>query len=261
MIRAVLPAALARLSHVATARFAARILTTADRSALAALRAAVVGAQLLQPDCYRFEAEQPGFPENHLGADGVGEAGLIVGLFDEATQALAAYGALTLAPPDPVVARLGEALQMPQTTCADIAFFSSAMVDNAWRGHGLHDHLIQFRTDVAQAMGRRHLVTTIWPGNHPSWGHMTARGFHGKTLLDVSGGQMRLILHRDLAAAPPHCDPLTRHVAALEDLPRQAALFAAGHWLWRRLRRDGAVFAELARPAPTSGVAGSLRPA
>ncbi len=33
-------------------------------------------------------------------------------------------------------------------------------------------------------------------------------------------------------------------------LVEQAPLFDAGYWLWRRVMRDGAVFAELARPAP-----------
>lgn len=240
--------ALDRLSSALAPSIEARFLTTSDLPALEALRREVVTGQLFKPECYRFDAEPKDFPGNHLGQSSAGESGVIVGLFDKASSILIAHAALTLDLPDLVKTRFAEALHLPKGEGRRLASLASAMVHRDWHGSGLHHHLIQFRIDLAEALGYRHLTTTIWPGNHPSWAHMTAHGFRGKSLVEVYGGHIRLLLHRDLASVSDRYDPDTRRLVDVEDLALYEELLASGRWLWRRLAHGDGLFAEFGHP-------------
>ena len=224
-----------------------RLLSTADAPALASLRRTVIERQLDSPDCYRLEAESPAFPASHLGPWGMGDQGLITGLFD-AEQELIAYGALTL--PAPGELSRADVLAIPPAEPDNLAYLASAMVRADWRGRGLHHCLIAWRQSLAQSLRRRHLLAAVWPGNHQSWGHLVAHGLPAKKLSPIGNGLTRLILHRDLEAPLPQPDPASRLLIPLDQLAAQEARFAAGYWLWRRIMATDDVFGVLARPRP-----------
>ena len=221
-----------------------RLLSTADAPALAKLRRTVIEHQLDSPDCYRLEAETPAFPASHLGPWGMGDQGLIVGLFD--AEELIAYGALTL--PAPGEPRHADVLALPPGERDNIAHLASAMVRGDWRGRGLHHCLIAWRQSLAQSLRRRHLVAAAWPGNHQSWGHLVAHGLPAKKLARIGNGLTRLVLHRDLEAPLPQPDPASRLLIPHDQLAFQEARFAAGYWLWRRIMTRDGVLGVLARP-------------
>lgn len=227
-----------------------RLLSTADTPALARLRLEVVSRQLADPNCYRLEAESPDFPASHLGQAGTGEKGLIAGLFDDA-GVLIGYGALTL--PGPGEPTRADLLDLPSAQRSLVAYLASAMVRADWQHHGLHHALVEWRLELAGALGRRHAVSAVWPGNHQSWGHLLAHGLRGKKLARVEKGLLRLVVHRDLAVPPPLPDPLSLRLIPLALLPDQMVLFEEGYWLWRRLRRPDHILAEFAQPRPEEG--------
>lgn len=227
-----------------------RLLTDADAALLAELRREVVSRQLPDPNCYRVEAESPDFPPSHLGPHGPGEKGVIAGLFSDGGE-LIAYAALTL--PRPGEVNHGDALGLPPDQRDQVAYLASAMVRADWRGRGLHHGLVIWRLQLAAALGRRHAIAATWPGNYQSWGHFCAHGMLGERLILVGEGLLRLAAHRDLAAPAPVIDPATRRLVIVSALADQGALFDAGYRLWRRVRRDDGVFAELARPLPVAG--------
>ncbi len=239
--------ALRRLTDSLPVEVNGRLLCIDDAAALARLRLDVVTRQLADPNCYRLEAESPDFPLSHLGQEGPGAKGVIAGLFDS-SGVLIGYGALTLP-------RLGEPtradlLDLPSEQRHLVAYLASAMVRVDWQHHGLHHALIDWRLALADAMGHRHAVSAVWPGNHQSWGHLVAHGLQGKKMARVEQGLQRLVLHRDLAATAPTPDRGSLRLVPLAELADQEGLFERGYWLWRRLRRPEGILAELARPWP-----------
>lgn len=242
--------ALAPLVASLPAGVSGRLLSSADAPALARFRAEVVGRQLADPNCYRLEAESPDFPASHLGQAGAGVKGVMAGLFDD-TGVLIAYGALTL--PRPGEPSRADLLDLPADQRSLVAYLASAMVRADWQQRGLHHALVAWRLVLAGALGRRHAVSAVWPGNHQSWGHLLAHGLRGKKMARVEKDLIRLVVHRDLAAPPPLPDPLSLRLIPLALLPDQTALFDEGYWLWRRLRRPDHILAEFARPRPREG--------
>ena len=242
--------ALFRLAAFLPAGVSGRLLSSADAEVLAGLRLEVVTRQLADPNCYRLEAESPDFPASHLGEAGPGEKGVIAGLFDPA-RVLIGYAALTL--PRPGESSRADLLDLPADQRHLVAYLASAMVRADWQKHGLHHALVEWRLILAGALGRRHAVSAVWPGNHQSWGHLVAHGLRGKKLARVEKGLLRLVVHRDLLAPPPLPDPLSLRLIPLALLADQMVLFDEGYWLWRRLRRPDHILAELARPLPEEG--------
>ncbi|MBK8639632.1 MAG: GNAT family N-acetyltransferase [Chromatiaceae bacterium] len=242
--------ALARLAALLPAGVSGRLLCAADADTLAGLRFEVVSRQLADPNCYRLEAESPDFPASHLGQAGPGEKGVIAGLFDT-TGVLIGYAALTL--PGPGEPSRADLLNLPSAQRSLVAYLASAMVRADWQKHGLHHALVEWRLILAGALGRRHAVSAVWPGNHQSWGHLVAHGLRGKKLARVEKGLLRLVVHRDLLAPPPLPDPLSLRLIPLALLADQMVLFDEGYWLWRRLRPPDHILAELARPLPEEG--------
>lgn len=220
-----------------------RLLDKADADRLTDFRARIV-AGLPDPDFYRMAGESGDFVRDHLsGPDG---GGVVAGVFDQSGE-MAAYGALGL--PQPGMLNRGEQLGLPVGELPLVAHISSAMVRPDWHGNGLHHRLLDWRISVAALSGRRHLLTTVSPRNHQSWGHLAAHGILAKRLIDVGGGLIRLLVHRDLTRAPQAVADLAAHRRiAVERLADQSALFDAGCWLWRRERQGDAVFAVLAPP-------------
>jgi hypothetical protein len=246
-----LPAdAMRRLTAALPAGVSGRVLTTADALTLDGFRREVVSRQLPDPDCYRLEAHGPDFPLSHLGQAGPGDAGLILGLM-AGDGSLIGYGALTLPPPgEPNRAAV---LNLPLTQRDQVADLESAMVRTDWRGRGLHKVLIDWRLSMALALGRRHVVCAVWPGNHQSWGHLLAKGLQGKQLVRVRGGWVRLLTHRDLEAPAPVPDLTTVQRVLINQLASQEGLFDQGYWLWRRVPGEEGLLAELARPCLGEG--------
>jgi len=239
--------ALIRLTNSLPVEVNGRLLCVGDAAALARLRLEVVSQQLVDPNCYRLEAESPDFPLSHLGQEGSGAKGVIAGLFDSA-GALIGYGALTL--PRSGEPSRADLLDLPSDQRHLVAYLASAMVRLDWQHHGLHHALIDWRLALADAMGRRHAVSAVWPGNHQSWGHLAAHGLQGKKMARVEGGLLRLVAHRDLAGTPPTPDHDRLRLVPVEELADQGELFDQGYWLWRRIRRPEGSYAELARPTP-----------
>lgn len=235
------------LQAPSTASLRGRLLTAADAVDLATLRQTVINRQLANPDCYRLEAESPDFPASHLGPRGLGEKGLIAGLFD-AEGTLIAYGALTL--PAPGEPSRADVLSLPPAQRDQIAYLASAMVRADWRVRGLHHLLIEWRLSLAHSLQRRHLVSAAWPGNHQSWGHLVAHGLVAKKLVRVGNGLKRLVLHRDLDTPLPQLEPASRILINLDQLASQEPRFDEGYWLWRRILVPDGIYGEMARPSP-----------
>jgi len=220
-------AAAARLTGLATELpdgLNARILDGDDHDRLADFRVRIV-ATLDDPDHYRMAGEVGNFVTDHLG-----DRGVTAGIFRDGR--LVAYGALGL--PGPQDPNRGRDLDLPDGELALVAHMSSAMVDPAERGRGLHHRLIDWRLEVAQALGRRHLLTTVSPRNHGSWGHLAVHGLHARRLVQAGGDLVRLLVHRDLAETP-HFDTATAALVAVEELSARPDLFERGGRVWARV--------------------------
>ncbi|PWC83845.1 hypothetical protein TSH100_20025 [Azospirillum sp. TSH100] len=200
-----------------------RLLDPDDAGLLADFRVRVV-AMLEDPDYYRMAGEVGSFVADHLG-----DRGLAAGIFRRTT--LVAYGALGL--PGPEDPNRGRDLDLPEAELPLVAHLSSAMVDPAERGRGLHHRLIDWRIEVADALGRRHLVTTVSARNHASWSHLARHGLYPKRLVRVGGDLVRLLVHRDFAADPVF-DPATAELVPVEELTARPDLFGRGQ-IWGRV--------------------------
>jgi hypothetical protein len=242
--------ALFRLAAFLPAGVSGRLLSSADAEVLAGLRLEVVTRQLADPNCYRLEAESPDFPASHLGEAGPGEKGVIAGLFDPA-RVLIGYAALTL--PRPGEPSRADLLDLPAAQRHLVAYLASAMVRADWQNHGLHHALVEWRLDLAGALGRRHAVSAVWPGNHQSWGHLVAHGLRGKKLARVEQGCCAWCSIAIWRRPRPCRTPGPSRLIPLALLADQMALFDEGYWLWRRLRRPEGIQAEFARPLPRGG--------
>ncbi|SMH52454.1 GNAT family N-acetyltransferase [Azospirillum agricola] len=201
-----------------------RMLDPDDHDRLADFRVRVV-ATLDDPDHYRMAGEVGNFVADHLG-----ERGVTAGIFHGGR--LVAYGALGL--PGPEDPNRGRDLDLPEDALALVAHMSSAMVDPAERGRGLHHRLIGWRLEVAEALGRRHLLTTVSPRNHRSWGHLAGHGLHPRRLVRAGGDLVRLLVHRDLARTPVF-DTGTAALVAVEELAGRPDLFERGGRVWARV--------------------------
>nr|WP_211113825.1 GNAT family N-acetyltransferase [Azospirillum picis] len=207
----------------------ARMMDLDDSRALADFRVRVV-AMLDDPDHYRMAGEVGNFVADHLG-----ELGLTAGIFRG--DRLVAYGALGLPGADDP--NRGRDLDLPEEELSSVAHMSSAMVDPSERGRGLHHRLIDWRIEVAEALGRRHLLTTVSPRNHRSWGHLAGHGIYPKRLIRVGGDLVRLLVHRDFTADPVF-DPSSAGLVAVEELSGRWDVFEGGH-VWGRIAAgDGA---------------------
>lgn len=222
-----------------------RVLNLADAHLLEAFRHEVTDRQLPDVNCYRLDAHAPDFPLSHLGPTGPGVKGLIGGLFADG-DILIGYGALSL--PQAGQPNRADILNLKDGGGDRIADLESAMVHNDWRGQGLHHALIQWRLALASALGRRHVVCAVWPGNHWSWMNLLDHHLLGKKLVQVRGGWLRLLTHRDLAQPLPVPDEATSLMLPLADLVEQGPLFDQGYWLWQGVRRDQGIYARLALP-------------
>lgn len=230
----------AEMAATLPADITARMLDPADADTVRALRQRVI-ATLDDPDHYRIAGEHGDFVLDHLNTKGI-----TVGLFQD--DRLVAFGALGL--PGPADVNRGQDLPLPATELPKVAHLSSAMVDPALRGHGLHHRMIDWRLAVAQRIGRHHALTTVSPRNHCSWGHLAAHGIHPKRLIDVGGGLMRLLVHRD-ALTLPVFDPASAALVAVEELAGRPDLFDQGGLLWCRLTIGGRWYALAGRARAT----------
>ncbi|CAO3400808.1 hypothetical protein VH569_25830 [Azospirillum sp. 11R-A] len=131
-------------------------------------------------------------------ADHLGNRGLAAGIFRKA--ALVAYGALGL--PMAEDPNRGRDLDLPEAELPLVAHMSSAMVDPREYGRGLHHRSIGWGIEVAEALGGRHLITTVSARNHHSWSHLAGHGLYPKRPVRVGGDPVRLLVHRDFAADP-----------------------------------------------------------
>lgn len=226
----------AELARGLPSGLAARMLGPGDAEAMRALRRRVIET-LDDPDHYRTAGEVGDFVLDHLNTRGV-----TVGVFLGAE--LVAYGALGL--PGPGDHNRGRDLPLPEAELPQVAHLSSAMVDPALRGRGLHHRMIDWRIAVADRIGRRHSLTTVSPRNHRSWGHLAAHGVYPKRLIDVGGGLLRLLVHRD-ALAEPVFDPATASLVPVEEIAGRGDLFARGEQVWCRVEQDGRWFALFGR--------------
>lgn len=228
-----------------------RMLDMRDGDALRAFRLDIVRG-LEDPDHYRMAGEVGDFVADHLG-----DKGLTAGLF-AADGEMIGYGALGL-PRDGDPNR-GRDLGLPTDELPLVAHIASAMLRSDWRGRGLHHRLIDWRVHLAGALGRRHLLTTVSPRNHQSWGHLVGHGLLGKRLIDVGGGLIRLLVHGDRRAAPRPSRRLgTGTMVPVAELASAGVLFSAGNWVWRRVALpDGRMAAELSPPVAGSDVGDSV---
>lgn len=201
--------------------FTCRLLDGDDAPLLRAFRARIL-ERLSDPDHYRTAGEVGDFVADHLG-----RVGITAAIF--ANGEMVAYGALGL--PGPGDHNRGHDLPLPEAELPMVAHVASAMVDPDCRGRGLHHRLIQWRLDLATALGRVHTLTTVSPRNHASWRHLVAHGLLAKRLLDVGGGLMRLLVHRD-AREEPVLDPNTIELCPVTELADRADLFGGGNWVW-----------------------------
>lgn len=223
---------LARLAAELPEGLTARMLRPEDADTLTGFRQRVV-ATLEDPDHYRMAGEVGNFVADHLG-----EKGMTAGIFRDG--ALVAYGALGLPGPDDP--NRGRDLPLPADELPLVAHMSSAMVDPELRGRGLHHRLIGWRLAVADALGRRHVLTTVSPRNHRSWGHLAIYGIHPRRLIRVGDGLVRLLVHRDRLVTRV-LDPATAMVIPLEELADRWDLFENGGQVWERRLSDGQWFA------------------
>lgn len=206
----------------------ARMMDLDDSALLADFRVRVV-ATLEDPDHYRMAGEVGNFVADHLG-----DRGLTAGIFRQdghSGSRLVAYGALGLPSGDDP--NRGRDLDLPEAELPWVAHMSSAMVDPSERGRGLHHRLIDWRIEVAEALGRRHLITTVSTRNHRSWGHLAGHGIYPKRLIRVGGDLVRLLVHRDFAADPVF-DTASAELVAVEELAGRWDVFERGH-VWGRV--------------------------
>lgn len=214
-----------------------RLLRPADGPMMRDFRLGVV-ERLADPDHYRMAGEVGDFVTEHLG-----QIGLTAGIFD--ARGMAAYGALTL--PDAAGFNRGHDFGLTGAELDHVAHVASAMVDPDFRGKGLHHRLIQWRIDLARALQRWHLFTTVSPRNHQSWGHLAAHAIYPKRLIQVGNGLTRLLVHRDLRGGAT-IDPEALEVCPVDALSQRFDLFDDGFWVWGRCRMEGRVLALCARP-------------
>ncbi|CBS86358.1 GNAT family N-acetyltransferase [Azospirillum lipoferum] len=233
----------------------ARMMDLDDSNLLADFRVRVV-ATLEDPDHYRMAGEVGNFVADHLG-----EKGLTAGIFrhegrsgDGSGGRLVAYGALGL--PSGKDPNRGRDLDLPEAELPWVAHMSSAMVDPSERGRGLHHRLIDWRIEVAEALGRRHLITTVSTRNHRSWGHLAGHGIYPKRLVRVGGDLVRLLVHRDFTADPIF-DTASAELVAVEELAGRWDVFERGH-VWGRVAvGDGAALRWYALCGREKGSAGA----
>ncbi len=226
--RAAAGARLAVLSADLPTDLTARVLDGDDAEQLHAFRLSIV-ATLDDPDHYRMAGEVGNFVADHLG-----DKGLTAGIFRK--DRMIAYGALGLPGPDDP--NRGRDLGLPEDELPLVAHMSSAMVESAERGRGLHHRLIGWRLEVAHTLGRPHLLTTVSPRNHRSWGHLANHGLHPRRLLQVGGDLVRLLVHRD-ARVDPALDTTTAALVPVETLASRWDVFDRGGRVWARLSAGG----------------------
>lgn len=202
----------------------ARMMDLDDCDRLADFRVRVV-ATLDDPDHYRMVGEVGNFVADHLG-----DKGVTAGIFRDGR--LVAYGALGLPGPDDP--NRGRDLDFTDDELAQVAHMSSAMVDASERGRGLHHRLIDWRLEVSQALGRRHLLTTVSPRNHRSWGHLANHGLYPRRLVRVGGDLVRLLVHLDVQTTPIF-DNATAELVPVEELCGRWDVFERGGQVWARV--------------------------
>ncbi len=226
--RAVAGAHLSALAAGLPDELSVRMMDLGDSRLLADFRVRVV-AMLEDPDHYRMAGEVGNFVADHLG-----DRGLTAGIFrtdGTGERRLVAYGALGL--PGAGDANRGRDLDLPEAELPWVAHMSSAMVDPSERGRGLHHRLIDWRIVVAEALGRRHLVTTVSTRNHRSWGHLARHGIYPRRMIRVGSDLVRLLVHRDFAVERVF-DTASAELVAVEDLAGRWDVFERGH-VWGRV--------------------------
>jgi len=139
--------------------------------------------------------DPPEFFERHL--DALGRTGGV-----DLDGRLAAFGVLGIGvPPD---GEHAAALGLAPAACARVAVLDGAVVDEAFRGRGLHDALISWRLDEARRAGCAVALSTVEPRNRASWSNLTAHGLRAVAAARMFGGLDRMLLRLDLTgpAAP-----------------------------------------------------------
>lgn len=220
----------------------ARLLGPADDPVLRRFRVEVLRS-LDDPDLYRTAGEVGDVVADHLG-----RVGLTAGLF--ANGRLIAYGSLGL--PGQGDGNEGRELPIRDDELPAVAHIASAMVEAAWRGHGLHRWLIGWRLAVADALGRFHALTTVATRNRRSWLNLIGHGLLGKRVLAVAGG-FELLLHRDTRDTPV-LDPDSVQLCPVETLCERTDLSVRGPWLWGCRMSGDTPLAVLGRPRATGEV-------
>jgi len=166
---------------------------------------------LVKPDQPQFFAEHLGLRGRILG---VREAGCLI-----------AYAVLGL--PNPGGPNLGEDLGLPASAFSGVAHLAGAAVQPDSRGYGLQRRLTEERIALAQANGRRHVISTVSPFNYFSWRNLIAHGLLVRRLKTKYGGHLRYVLHRELGAEPA-LDRGQARDFALNDAAGQSALLERG---------------------------------
>ena len=166
---------------------------------------------LVKPDQPQFFAEHLDLRGRILG---VREAGRLI-----------AYAVLGL--PNPGGPNMGEDLGLPAAAFPLVAHLAGAAVQPDARGHGLQLRLTEERIALAQASGRRHVLSTVSPFNYFSWRNLIAHGLLVRRLKTKYGGHLRYVLHRELGAEPA-LDRARARLLALGDAAAQGALLEQG---------------------------------
>lgn len=220
----------------------ARMLHPVDSDMIRSFRRAVI-ATLADPDHYNIAGEVGDFVLDHLGP-----RGLTAGIFHGET--LVAYGAIGL--PGPGDPNRGIDMGLPESEWGQVAHMASAMAAPDMRGRGLHHWLIDWRIAVADAFGKRHLLTTVSTRNHASWGNLATHGLHPKRRLTIGPGLIRFLVHRD-ARDNQALDPQTARLVPFEELAEAPLLFDNQQRIWRREKTEQGWSAVVGRPKQHNG--------
>jgi GNAT superfamily N-acetyltransferase len=181
-------------------------------------------------------------------ADHLGPAGVTLGVLVDGQLIACAIVGLPAAEAE---YNFGRHLGLAGDQLALVAHLDGVYVDADWRGSGLHRQLSEQRMAIAREKGRRHMVTTVAPGNVYSWRNLFALGLVGKVLKPMFAlGHMRYVLHRDLKI-PASVDMGKAISVPADDVDAQKALLERGFWAVSGDVTDGGAVIVL---APAIGV-------
>lgn len=128
----------------------------------------------------------------------VEERGLILGCFVDGE--LVAYGVLGL--DSPTVDHMAHLLHLTESERERLCVLDGAATLPQWRGHHLHCRCIEERMALGRQLGRTLVAATVAPENLRSLRGLLKEGLVVRRYAQLYGGLARLVLQRDLLAAP-----------------------------------------------------------